>query len=114
MDNGCLVEVDITVPPPVEVDITVPAPIDVTITPVPPIEVQIEQILVEVEITPPAPVEVVVSGVGQQGPPGPAGAGGVQDVFVQDTLPAQGATPWFLAQLDAPNGSVEFVKVYQP
>ena len=50
------------------------------------------------------------------GPPGPQGIPGssVQEIYVQSTLPAQGAIPWLLAQLDAPGGTVQFLKVYEP
>lgn len=63
------------------------------------------------QVRPPSNNAVVVLPV--PGPAGPSGVG-VQEVYVQPTEPAQGATPWFLAQLDAPGGTVEFLKVYEP
>jgi hypothetical protein len=52
------------------------------------------------------------------GPPGPQGIPGasIQEVYVQETQPASGPTPWLWAQTDGPPGvgTVEFLKVYQP
>lgn len=56
-------------------------------------------------------IDISIQSAGAPGPPSP---GGSQEVFVQVTEPAQGATPWLLAQLDAPGGNVEFLKVYEP
>lgn len=50
---------------------------------------------------------------GAKGDPGIPGTG-VQEIYVQATVPAIGAFPWLLAQLDAPGGAVEFLKVYEP
>lgn len=62
------------------------------------------------EVDPPAPADVILVPV--EGKPGPPGSS-VQEVFVQQTEPTHGATPWFLAQTDV-DGDVEFLKVYEP
>lgn len=118
LGNEIDVEIEIPAVPSMLVD---PMSIDTVMAP-PAIEVQIEIPQAPVmRMAPPSPPDVMVVPVpgvkgdkGDKGEDGIDGGGsGVQEIFVQNDEPTQGANPWFLAQTDV-DGDVEFLKVYEP